>query len=201
MLVTHGALFLAIKTQAPLAVRAEHTARASALAWCALYVIAGIWLWKSGYGLAIKSGSAPQGLSNPTAKIAILQSGAWFANYARWHLAVLAPACGIIAPLLVALFARTRARLGLMLLSSLGIAGVIGSMGVSLFPFLLPSSSHPSQSLTVWDASSSERTLGIMLIATVIFLPVVLAYTAWVYRVLRGPVTTGYIDANRETSY
>jgi cytochrome d ubiquinol oxidase subunit II len=82
-----------------------------------------------------------------------------------------------------------------------GIAGVIGSMGISLFPFLLPSSSEPSHSLTVWDASSSERTLGIMLIATVIFLPIVLAYTAWVYRVLRGPVTVEYIDANRETSY
>ena len=201
MLVTHGALFLAIKTQAPLAVRAERAARASALVWCALYVIAGGWLWKSGYGLVIESGSTHQGPSNPTAKIAILRSGAWFANYASGHLAMLAPACGIAAPLLVALFAKTRARLALMLLSSVGIAGVIGSMGVSLFPFLLPSSSNPSHSLTVWDASSSERTLGIMLIATVIFLPIVLAYTTWVYRVLRGPVTEEYIDANRETSY
>ncbi len=111
------------------------------------------------------------------------------------------PACGMVAPLLVALFAKRRAPLALMAVSSVGIAGVIGSMGISLFPFLLPSSSEPSHSLTVWDASSSERTLGIMLIATVVFLPIVLAYTAWVYRVLRGPVTVEYIDANRETSY
>jgi cytochrome bd ubiquinol oxidase subunit II len=201
MLVTQGALFLAIKTQAPVSVRAQAVSRASSLVWCALYVIAGVWLWESGYGLVIQSGAGPEGLPNPTAKIAILQGGAWFANYARWHLAMLAPICGIVAPLLVALLAKTRARLGLMLLSSVGIAGVIGSMGVSLFPFLLPSSSEPSHSLTVWDASSSQRTLGIMLIATVIFLPIVLAYTAWVYRVLRGPVTVEYIDANRETSY
>ena len=85
--------------------------------------------------------------------------------------------------------------------SALGIAGVIGTMGVSLFPFLLPSSSHPGSSLTVWDASSSHRTLGIMLIAVIIFLPIVLAYTGWVYRVMRGPVTGAYIEANRDTSY
>ena len=83
---------------------------------------------------------------------------------------------------------QDRARLGLMIVSSVGIAGVIGSMGISLFPFLLPSSSEPSHSLTVWDASSSERTLGIMLIAAVIFLPIVLAYTAWVYQCSVDPL-------------
>jgi cytochrome d ubiquinol oxidase subunit II len=201
MLMTQGALFLALKTEKPVSMRAQAVSRASALAWCALYVVAGVWLWASGYGLAIESGAAPAGLPNPTAKIAVLQSGAWFANYAHWHWTILAPACGIVAPLLVVLWAKTRARLALMVLSSAGIAGVIGSMGISLFPFLLPSSSEPSHSLTVWDASSSARTLGIMLIATLIFLPIVLAYTAWVYRVLRGPVTVEYIDANRETSY
>ena len=201
MLMTQGALFLAVKTEKPLSLRARAVSRVSALVWCALYIIAGVWLWASGYGLVIQSGLVPQGLPNPTAKIAVLQSGAWLANYAHWHWTMLAPACGIGAPLLVALWAKTRARLGLMIVSSVGIAGVIGSMGISLFPFLLPSSSEPSHSLTVWDASSSERTLGIMLIAAVIFLPIVLAYTAWVYRVLRGPVTVAYIDANRETSY
>jgi cytochrome bd ubiquinol oxidase subunit II len=201
MLMTQGALFLTVKTENPVSTRAQAVCRVSALVWCALYVIAGIWLWASGYGLAIRSGLVPQGPPNPTAKIAVLQSGAWFANYAHWHLTILAPACGIGAPLLVALSAKIRARIVLMALSSMGIAGVIASMGISLFPFLLPSSSEPSHSLTVWDASSSQRTLGIMLIATVIFLPIILAYTTWVYRVLRGPVTVQYIDANRETSY
>ena len=97
--------------------------------------------------------------------------------------------------------AGTRQRLTVFVVSGLGIAGVIGTMGVSLFPFLLPSSSHPQSSLTVWDASSSYRTLGIMLIAVIIFLPIILAYTAWVYRVMRGPVTGAYIEAHRETSY
>ena len=67
-----------------------------------------------------------------------------------------------------------------------------------MFPFILPSSAAPDASLTVWDASSSQMTLFIMLIAVVIFLPIVLAYTAWVYRVLRGKVTPQTLEANRQ---
>jgi cytochrome d ubiquinol oxidase subunit II len=43
--------------------------------------------------------------------------------------------------------------------------------------------------LTLWDASSSEKTLLIMLVVVMVFLPVVLAYTTWVFRVLKGRVT------------
>ena len=87
-----------------------------------------------------------------------------------------------------------RAPLTAFLCSALVPAGTIATAGLVLFPFLLPSSSHPGASLTVWDASSSKLTLGIMLGAVVLLLPVVLAYTTWVYRVLRGPVRARDID-------
>jgi cytochrome d ubiquinol oxidase subunit II len=122
-------------------------------------------------------------------------------NYHRWPLTMLAPMIGLGAPLVVAALARSSARLTVFVVSALGIAGVIATVGISLFPFLLPSSSDPGSSLTVWDASSSQRTLGIMLLAVAVLLPIVIAYTGWVYRVLRGPVTSAYVDANRETSY
>jgi cytochrome d ubiquinol oxidase subunit II len=57
----------------------------------------------------------------------------------------------------------------------------------------MPSSTNPSESLTVWDASSSAKTLLIMLIAVVVFLPLVLLYTTWVYRVLRGKISIAAI--------
>jgi cytochrome d ubiquinol oxidase subunit II len=201
MLVTHGAVYLAMKTEGDVARRARSISRVSALAWTGLFAAAGIWLWSGRFGFVITTGALPGGESDPLAKTAIAQSGAWFLNYARWPATMLAPAAGLLAPLVVAALAGTRQRLAVFTISSLGIAGVVGSMGVSLFPFLLPSSSHPQSSLTVWDASSSQRTLGIMLIAVLVFLPIILAYTAWVYRVLRGPVTSAYIEANRETSY
>ena len=54
----------------------------------------------------------------------------------------------------------------------------------------------PASSLTVWDASSSHLTLWIMLLATVVFLPIILAYTTWVYRVLKGKTTSDEMGNN-----
>ena len=88
-----------------------------------------------------------------------------------------------------------------LLASSVASAGVATTAGFSMFPFLLPSSTHPSQSLTVWDASSSKSTLGLMLVAAVFFLPIVLAYTSWVYYVLRGPVTEAAIEKGEDHYY
>jgi len=56
-------------------------------------------------------------------------------------------------------------------------------------------------SLTVWDASSSKLTLAIMLGAVVVFLPLVIAYTGWVYRVLRGPVSAEDIAGDSYAHY
>jgi len=83
--------------------------------------------------------------------------------------------------------------------SALALTGVISTAGLSMFPFLLPSSLDPGSSLTVWNASSSHLTLVIMLIAVVVFLPIVLAYTGFAYRVLRGRVTTEQVNRERSS--
>jgi len=70
-----------------------------------------------------------------------------------------------------------------------------------MFPFMIPSSSAMNSSLTVWDASSSLTTLKIMFLVTVIFLPIVVAYTSWVFRVLRGKITLEHIHQNDHTAY
>ncbi|GER07810.1 hypothetical protein JCM17843_21200 [Kordiimonadales bacterium JCM 17843] len=83
-----------------------------------------------------------------------------------------------------------------LLWSKLGIFGAISSVGLTMFPFILPSSLDPRSSLTVWDSSSSHQTLFIMLVATLIFMPIILTYTAWVYRVLWGKVTEADVTDN-----
>ncbi len=59
----------------------------------------------------------------------------------------------------------------------------------------------PNSSLTLWDAVSSHKTLWVMLLVVLIFLPIVLAYTGWVYRVLRGRVTEDKIRNESHTAY
>ena len=106
-----------------------------------------------------------------------------------------------MAPLLAALGFRTRMAGFTFLISMLAVACIIATVGLAMFPIILPSSTHPADALTVFDASSSRDTLRNMLIATVIFLPIVLAYTAWVYKVLWGKVGEGTIENAGTTAY
>jgi cytochrome d ubiquinol oxidase subunit II len=104
----------------------------------------------------------------------------------------------IAGALLVALVSARRARMFACRASAASFAGIVATAGISLFPFLLPSSSHPEMSLTVWDSSSSQLTLFIMLVATALILPVVVGYTAFALRVMRGRVR--FADVTRRDS-
>jgi cytochrome d ubiquinol oxidase subunit II len=114
---------------------------------------------------------------------------------------MLAPALGIAGPLLAVVCTAAK-RSGLAFISSaLGVLGIIATAGVSMFPFLMPSDIMPQASLTVWDATSSHMTLFVMLLATLIFLPIVLVYTGFVFRVVRGTVTAKQIESNSAHLY
>ncbi|WP_204351955.1 cytochrome d ubiquinol oxidase subunit II, partial [Klebsiella pneumoniae] len=77
----------------------------------------------------------------------------------------------------------------------------VATVGVSMFPFILPSSIDPRASLTVWDSSSSHLTLFIMLVVSAIFLPLIIAYTSWVYWVLWGKVDEASITDHGGHAY
>ena len=94
-----------------------------------------------------------------------------------------------------------RRTLTAFVVSSLAVIGVIGTAGASMFPFIMPSSTMPAASLTVWDSVSSHLTLGIMFWATVILMPLIVIYTSWAYRVMRGKVTAAYIRENEHGAY
>ena len=141
------------------------------------------------------------GPSNPLGKTVVINSAAWLQNFRATPWLAILPLLGIVAPLLAASGFRAR-RAGLTFLASkLGVACIIATVGLSMFPIILPSSTHASDSLTVFDASSSQATLRNMLIATVIFLPIVLAYTAWVYKVLWGKVSATTVQNAGSSAY
>lgn len=199
MLAMHGGAWLALKAKGVVAERGRRIAAQAALVTFVLYALGGVLLWAFVDGYRIVSAVVTDGPSNPLLKQVEVVPGAWFDNYATRPWLLVAPATGLIGALLA--WATLRLRLeGLpIIVSGLSIFGVISSVGIAMFPFILPSSIDPRSSLTVWDSSSSHQRLFIMLVVTVIFLPIVLAYTAWVYRVLWGKVTEA--EVRREAGH
>lgn len=202
MLVMHGAAWLAFKADGPVAERAAGFGWKAAVLAALLFAGGGVLIWLGAFGgYQVTSPIVWDGPSNPLGKTVIVNGQAWLQNFRQTPWLWLVPALGIAAPLLAALgFAGRRSGLT-FLASGLSIACIIATVGLAMFPIILPSSSTPSDSLTVFDASSSQATLRNMLIATVVFLPMVLAYTAWVYKVLWGKVGASTIEDAGATAY
>ena len=188
MLVMHGAAWLVLKTDGPVAARARGFGSIAAVATTVLFALGGVFLWLGIDGYRFTSEVVTDGPSNPLSKTVEVAGGVWFANYAAHPWMMLAPALGLVFPLVAFVLLRARREVLALLSSSLAIFGVISTVGLTMFPFILPSSVDPKSSLTVWDASSSHMTLFIMLVVALIFIPIIVAYTSWVYRVLWGKV-------------
>lgn len=198
MLLAHGASWLRLKTRGPVAERARRIGMVAALATFVLYALAGFLLWSMVDGYRITSVIDTTAASNPLRKTVELVAGGWFDNYMNHRWTISAPVLGLLGLLGAFLGLAARKDAVSFLSGCVAIVGIICSVGASMFPIILPSSIDPRSSLAVWDASSSHMTLFIMLVATVIFMPIIVAYTSWVYRVLWGKVTEADVtDKNR----
>ena len=200
MLVTQGGAYLAHRTEGDIQARTIKYTTMSAVIMVILFIVAGIWV-TSIQGYAITSVVNTQALPDPMAKDVVRQSGAWLANFSKYPAAWAFPALGVVMPIITALLLKADKTLTAFVTSSFAVTGVIMTAGVSLFPFVMPSSTDPRSSLTVWDSVSSHLTLMVMLYAVVLLLPLVVAYTSWAYRVMRGKVTKAYIREQDHTVY
>lgn len=189
LLTMHGGIWIQMRTAGEITERTKKWITWMGIVAMAAFALAGIWLVLGIDGYRIVAQPALDALPNPLAKTVEIASGAWLTNYAQYPLTMLFPLLGFAGMALTILLSRAnRAGLG-FISSSLAITGVIMTAGVSLFPFVMPSSSNPSHSFTIWDASSSHLTMTVMFWATVIFLPIVLSYTIWNYRKMWGKMT------------
>jgi cytochrome d ubiquinol oxidase subunit II len=189
MLAMHGAAYLALRMEGELRQRAVQAARAACIVLVVAFAAAGIFVAMGIDGYRITAMPDPNGVANPLAKTVAIAPGAWLANYARHPWMLVAPVAafaGAFGVLMTAASGRPRQRL---FGSGLAVAGVILTAGFSMFPFVMPSSSDPGSSLTVWDSVSSHRTLQLMFWVTVVFVPLIAIYTSWVFHKLRGTIT------------
>ena len=200
MLLTHGAAWLSLKAEEPVASRARSIGSVTGIVTIVGYALAGLWLAFGFQGYAIVGEAVTDGPSNPLFS-EVMRTSTWLIAYAERPWIVIAPILGFAGMVMAVRGLRDNREVTSLLWSQLGIFGAISSVGLTMFPFILPSSFDPKSSLTVWDASSSHTTLFIMLVATVIFLPIVLAYTAWVYKVLWGKVTEAEVTGSSDSVY
>ena len=111
------------------------------------------------------------------------------------------PALGVIGALLTVIASKANNSGLAFFASSIMLVGIILTAGVSMFPFVMPSISHPEMSLTMWDATASHNTLNIMFIVACIFVPIVLSYTIWSYIKMYGRLDVKYIEKNSASLY
>jgi cytochrome d ubiquinol oxidase subunit II len=201
MLAMHGAFYLQLRTEGEVYRRAVRAAQIAAAVFIVAFAVAGVWIATGIDGYRITKMPPADSVFMPAAKTVTLVRGGWMANFAAHPALMAAPVAGFAGALL-ALIASGVGRRGLaFFLSCLAVSGVVLTAGFALFPFVMPSSSMPGHSLTAWDAVSSKRTLQIMFWVVVIFLPLIVAYTTWVYRVMRGPVTEASVRAAGHSMY
>lgn len=200
MLIMHGAAWLSLKGSGVVAIRAREIGTWAGVVAFVTYALAGLWLAFGVDGYSIAGEVVADGPSNPLYS-EVTRGGSWLGAYAARPWIVIAPAMGFVGIALAVLGMRAGREVSTLLFSKLGITGIIASVGLTMFPFILPSNVDPKSSLTVWDASSSHQTLFIMLVVTGIFMPLILAYTSWVYKVLWGKVTVEQITENTHTLY
>lgn len=201
MITFHGAVYLSLRTEGAVGLRARKAGYVFGSLLIVVFTLAGLWLWQGVPGYVIESTVVPNALPNPLGKSVIRESGAWLMNYQRYPLTMLLPLI-VYAMVPVAIWLMSQGKnLAAFVASSLVIIGVIGTAGASMFPFIMPSSTDFGSSLTVWDSVSSHLTLSIMLVATVIFMPIIILYTSWAYKVMAGKVTLAYIRENDHSAY
>ncbi|WP_288064587.1 cytochrome d ubiquinol oxidase subunit II, partial [Rodentibacter caecimuris] len=200
MLVTHGANWLQMKTTSELRDRVRAITQIGAFVTLIAFVLAGVWLYfKDGY--VVTSTIDHFAPSSPIGKEVAVETGAWFRNFNEMPILWIFPALAVVSALLNVIFSKANRCGFAFLFSSLTMAGVIITAAVSMFPFVMPSSSHPEQSLLMWDATSSELTLTWMLFLALVFVVISLAYTIWSYFKMFGRLDERFVEENTNSLY
>ncbi len=201
MILTQGAAYLQMRTTGELHARSRSMTQITALVMLVCFVLAGIWVAFGIDGYVVKSTLDHHAASNPIGKDVVREAGAWLVNFKSSPVLWVFPVLGVLLPLLTVLCTRMNKGAWAFVFSSLTIACVIMTAGVAMFPFIMPSDTNPGMSLTMWDATSSLRTLTTMTFAAIIFVPLILAYTTWCYYKMYGRITKDDIERNSHSLY
>jgi len=184
MMLMHGAAYLAMRTDGVILKRSRTMVKVAATLLIITFAVAGIWLAKSIVGYHWHPMANP--ILHPLNNTVTASVGGWLTNYGEHPWMLIAPIFGFVGALLAIFFTRAQKSGAAFSASVMSVFGVVTTMGCSLFPFIMPSSTQPGQSLLVWNATSSAGSLIGILTTAVIMIPVIFIYTGFVYRKIWG---------------
>ncbi|WP_440683635.1 cytochrome d ubiquinol oxidase subunit II [Cysteiniphilum halobium] len=190
MSIMHGASYCAMRTSGVLLDRFVKIQKVSAWLFIILFAIGGIWLifipgfhWQLASDLSTYS----QAINHPlTGGVVTVTQGGWWRNYGNHIWMLIAPVLGFVGAIMVLHFAKKSNPLLAFSASVIACFGAVFTLGFSLFPFIMPSSIEPMQSMVFWNSSSSLISLIGILIVAVIMLPIIFIYTTFVYKKMWG---------------
>jgi cytochrome d ubiquinol oxidase subunit II len=162
MFAVHGALYVTLKTTGELSARAFALAK---LLWMPLLLVAVVFLGYTAFATRL------------------------YDNYLKVPVLFVVPLVAVLALVAVQMYMLYNKPLKAFVGSCLTIVFVVVTGVTGLFPNLIPSSLDPAYSLTIYNSSSSQYTLTIMTVVALIFVPIVILYKIWVYRLFRAPLT------------
>lgn len=185
MVLMHGSVYLQRRTIGHLRKLAFKVHVISACLLLIGFTVSGLLLMKTMIGYKLISSAA-----NPTLEPLknVVQSGVgyWIQTYDQYPWKYLAPVvayAGIFESLWAAYYGWVTTAFWA---SCFAVGGIVGTAGATLFPFLMPSSTHPNQSLTIWNASSSQYALNMMLYVGVVLLIIILGYKIFAFNTIWG---------------
>ncbi|OGT49117.1 MAG: cytochrome d ubiquinol oxidase subunit II [Gammaproteobacteria bacterium RIFCSPHIGHO2_12_FULL_38_11] len=183
MVLMHGSVYLQRRTEGNIRKLAFKVHWVSGILLLIGFTLSGLLLMKTLIGYKLIS-SAPIPTLEPLNNAVQYGTGFWIRTYEQYPWKYFAPVVaygGIIESLWAASYGwHTTA----FWASCFAVGGIVGTAGATLFPFLMPSSTHPNQSLTVWNAASSQYALNVMLYVGVVLLVIILAYKIFAYNTI-----------------
>ncbi len=171
LFLTHGSLYVCVKTEGELCDRS--TALAGKL-WNVELAVAVLFLASTAFATKL------------------------YDNYLSAPLLLIVPVLAVASLFGIKVFLVKGKPLMAFASSCTTIVMVVFTGVIGLFPNLIPSSLDPAHSLTIFNSSSSVYTLKIMTVVALVFVPVVIAYKIWVYRVFRSRVTDDVVLKNEQ---
>ncbi len=172
LFLVHGSLYLSVKTTNDLSKRAVNTAKKI---WPVLLIVAVVFLIATAFATSL------------------------YDNYLALPLLLIVPIIAVSALIGMRIFMAKGANLLAFASSCVTVVMVVFTGVIGLFPDLIPSSIDAASSLTIYNSSSSIYTLKIMTVVAFIFVPIVIAYKIWIYRIFRSPLNVDDAIKDRET--